>query len=201
MPNDYSQISALTDRISFLERENKKAKFVRVVPWLILASVFAMGQSRPIPRIIEVREIVVKDDAGQVRIRLNPKGIDVFDAHGNLTTISGGMVAVFLKKEGKAPASVLTASMLRFMDGMTPISQFSTDDFALHIQDATKGKALVMIRADNENGTVSVRDTKGFSAILGKTPLRNLGTGADETTSAASLVLFDKDQKVIWQAP
>ena len=40
---------------------------------------------------------------------------------------------------------------------------------------------------------------EGYSTHIGKTDLTQ--TGRKEQTPAASLVLFDKDKKVLWAAP
>jgi hypothetical protein len=51
------------------------------------------------------------------------------------------------------------------------------------------------------SGPVTVSDERGFQAILGQTYLKTPHSGETHMTSAASLVLFDKDKKVIWKAP
>jgi hypothetical protein len=48
---------------------------------------------------------------------------------------------------------------------------------------------------------LSVSDDKGFSAALGVKELETSLTGETHSTSAASLVLFDKNRNVIWKAP
>jgi hypothetical protein len=50
-------------------------------------------------------------------------------------------------------------------------------------------------------GSVAVKDSQGFQATLGTQELVTPRTGETHKTSAASLVLFDKDQNVIWKAP
>jgi len=50
-------------------------------------------------------------------------------------------------------------------------------------------------------GDVTAVDGEGFEAILGKADLVTPRTGEKHSTSAASLVLFDKSKNVIWQAP
>jgi hypothetical protein len=65
-----------------------------------------------------------------------------------------------------------------------------------------KKNALVSLSAWQENGpSVVVTDEAGYSARLGKSDLVNTNTGRAEKTSAASLVLFGKDQKVLWSVP
>lgn len=53
------------------------------------------------------------------------------------------------------------------------------------------------------NGAPSLRltDKEGFSTTLGSADLLVPSTGRKESTSAASIVLFGKDQKVLWSAP
>jgi hypothetical protein len=48
---------------------------------------------------------------------------------------------------------------------------------------------------------VYVEDADGFAATLGVTDLVTPRTGETHKTSAASLVLFNKDKNVIWKAP
>lgn len=48
---------------------------------------------------------------------------------------------------------------------------------------------------------LKLSDGEGFQAQLGNTSLQRPRTGQTQQTSAASLVLFGKDGKVIWRAP
>jgi hypothetical protein len=48
---------------------------------------------------------------------------------------------------------------------------------------------------------LELTDARGFKSTLGVTRLTVTRTGADETTSAASLVMFDEKGKVIWRQP
>lgn len=73
---------------------------------------------------------------------------------------------------------------------------------------ASDGDGPMLFLAQNKNGrtevgvaSIHVHDSDGFHAFLGKTGTENTKTGATTATSAASLTLFGKDGKVIWQAP
>jgi len=46
-----------------------------------------------------------------------------------------------------------------------------------------------------------VKDKEGFSTIIGTANLASPRTGATGKTSAASVILLDKDSKLLWQAP
>jgi hypothetical protein len=48
---------------------------------------------------------------------------------------------------------------------------------------------------------LNLQDQDGFLATLGVTNIVTPRTGETHSTSAASLVLFDKNKSVIWKAP
>lgn len=64
-------------------------------------------------------------------------------------------------------------------------------------------RAPMGLRSSRENGTsVWLRDGEGnLRASLGTTDLETTRTGATQKTAESSLVLFDKEGKVMWQAP
>ena len=49
--------------------------------------------------------------------------------------------------------------------------------------------------------TLTIVDEEGFETTIGTSDLISTGTGETHKTSAASVVMFDKDKKVIWKAP
>jgi hypothetical protein len=56
-------------------------------------------------------------------------------------------------------------------------------------------------QATLEAGHLKVYDREGFATTLGTEVLLTPRTGETHKTSAASLVMFDKDKNVIWKAP
>ncbi len=50
-------------------------------------------------------------------------------------------------------------------------------------------------------GRLSLQDAQQFKAVVGVVGTKEIDTGESRTTSAAAVTLFDKDGKVIWQAP
>ena len=52
-----------------------------------------------------------------------------------------------------------------------------------------------------EGPSVQLIDKEGFETDLGVSSLVTVKTGAQSQTSAASVVLFGKDKKVLWSAP
>lgn len=57
------------------------------------------------------------------------------------------------------------------------------------------------VNLDEEGPSLELKDNEGHSTTLGRTDLLALASGRKERTPAASLVLFGKDQKVLWSAP
>lgn len=61
--------------------------------------------------------------------------------------------------------------------------------------------ARVQLRADKEGSSLRLRDSEGFETLIGGGELRFPKTGEKRIKSAASLLLVDKDGKVLWSAP
>ena len=60
----------------------------------------------------------------------------------------------------------------------------------------------VTISVENEAGpNISVTDKEGYSSTLGRSALIVPNTGKKKQTPAASLVMVNKDNKVMWSAP
>ena len=72
---------------------------------------------------------------------------------------------------------------------------------------AELGSGTLMLAGEhNSFATLSpynldLQDQDGFLATLGMTNIVTPRTGQTQKTSAASLVLFDKNKNVIWKAP
>lgn len=79
---------------------------------------------------------------------------------------------------------------------------FSNGIPCLSLSDAEgKTRAMLYLDADG-HASLSFSDVNGkVRAAMGKTALETIRTGATEQTAESSLVLFDKDGKVMWQAP
>jgi len=58
-----------------------------------------------------------------------------------------------------------------------------------------------LLSVSKDGPIFSLKDGDGFKTTIGSTNLLTPRTGETHKTSAASVVLFDKDKKVIWSAP
>lgn len=184
-------------RLLKLENQNLRLKQLGAAALIVAASLIAMGQASS-RKTIEANEFILRDDSGNVRARLavNPKRshgapeMFFFDEKGNsrlqldggpgLVTDGGGTVTVY---DGKGqPRGLFVATV----SNGAIVSIFDPDGVA---------------QAFMARGMVTVSDDKGFSATLGSEELATPRTGETHQTSAASLVLFDKNKSVIWKAP
>jgi|SRR6516164_1744404 hypothetical protein len=57
------------------------------------------------------------------------------------------------------------------------------------------------LRASKNGTSLKLEDSEGYNATVGSSGLVTPRTGETHTTSAASVVLFDKQKNVIWKAP
>jgi hypothetical protein len=78
------------------------------------------------------------------------------------------------------------------------ISPSGGSDFSMY--DSKLNQRVSLVVADGKP-TLELNDKEGFSATFGATDLIVPKTGRTESTSAASIVLFGKDKKVLWSAP
>lgn len=87
-----------------------------------------------------------------------------------------------------------------------------TNDVTVSLTAFPKGTSSVSVRHGlggeldlyllNRRPSLNIEDEKGTSrVVLGQTKLENKATGVTEERPLSSLVLFDKDGKVVWQAP
>ncbi len=97
----------------------------------------------------------------------------------------------------EVPENILNYSIL----GINPFhlkQELKNETFmAAHLMANTVG-----LRAETKGETyVMIAEKMGSRAVLGHTTLENPRTGVKEQRPPSSLVLFDKDGKVIWKAP
>ena len=193
MENQTSDIGA---RLEKLERENRKMKKAGIVVAVFGAALIAMGQSQSqAAKVVEAHEFRLKDSSGAVRGKLftNDEGqtlLELQNAVGTATaSIGTGSVGASINLSGSDSKSSLT-----LMSG--PASMFPTINL--------RGSAgNVTISADKDFGgpSIWVEDVDGYEAVIGKSNLENTKTGKKESTPAASVVLFDKQKKVLWSVP
>lgn len=169
-------MESLGERLSRLERENRWLKRVGGVALLGVAAMVLMGQATPrkTAKAIEAEEFILRDGTGKERatMRVSPDG-----------SPSLGLV----DKDGKKRVALLLGA-----DGLPNLWLWDKNG---------KERAGLELLADGLP-RLALRDEKERRrAVLGHTELEHTRTGTVEQQPASSLVLFDKDEKVLWRAP
>ena len=204
----------VADRLEKLETENRKLKRAALLALSSLGAVLLMGQTASRSTTIEAETFVLKDSLGRTRaeITLLPAGptLRFFDESGNVASLlSGKGISFFsanaarVKIEGEdrtveVASATLHGSGLWFDDaeGKTIVSLGSTK-----VGEPPTPSLRLSGPQSSDRPNVELIDAGGFVSILGKARLNTIRTGEASTTSAASLVMFGKDGKVIWRAP
>jgi len=228
MESQVSDLQALAARVEKLERQNRWFKKGAFALLLSATALIVMGQTRLIPREVESQSFVLRDSSGNKRAELalsspglpmlrffGPGGTVRAVLSGNGYEIFGtGMMTVHNGSQStQVPISLMSLSPadLNFdnPDGKAVIllggpeypSTVSNTSAALTLFGPDGGEGGVSLYATQDGTSLSLSDSNGFQAVLGSTDLVTPQTGEKHKTSAASLVLFGKDGKVLWSAP
>jgi hypothetical protein len=59
----------------------------------------------------------------------------------------------------------------------------------------------VVLESSPDGPSLTLSDAQGFRTIVGTASLNTPTTGASTKTSAASVILFDKEGRSVWSAP
>jgi hypothetical protein len=100
-------------------------------------------------------------------------------------------------KVGAINARMIYANMVELRDEQNGTTTVLLPGF---MTVGTKDKGFASINV-LDGPSLSLTDKEGFQAVLGVSSLVTPRTGETHQTSAASLVLFDKDKSVLWSAP
>jgi hypothetical protein len=181
-------------RIARLETQNRRFKRLGTVGLIVVACLVVIGQAAPSKKIAEANEFILRDDSGNIRARLF-----VTEKQTTKMTIPGSTDPVpvtfnpkptlALYNEKGETAGIIDDNSLSFIK-----SHVSLSGGVLSIGDQT---AAVVVSPYS----VGLFDEEGYETTLGRRALATARTGETHLTSAASLVMFDKNKKVIWKAP
>ena len=172
MMTQTSDWSVVMERLEKLEKQNRGLKQAGAVALIVVAAILLMGQAAT-KKTVEANEFILKDASGKVRAKLFMKE---------------GPDLVFYDSNGKDLAWLGVHPLL----GPT-LSFYSANGKSGPLRD---GLAIDL----NQTG-LAIFDDSGFETRIGSTDLITAATGETHTTSAASVILFNKDKKVLWKAP
>jgi hypothetical protein len=224
MESETTEWAAMMNRLERLEKQNRRFKQIGALALILAGSVLLMGQA-PVTRTVEANEFVLKDSDNKIRARMFlqplpnavPFGADkdgpvltFYDAAGKrrvkigLEDSRSPGLSVYDEKE-EAKASLYAQSDKAALDLYAPESgsfswlQAGSDGYRLWLR-GVDGSELIM---DNPQGgpRLYMLDREGFKTTVGTTDLITPRTGETHKTSAASVVMFDREGTVLWKAP
>lgn len=182
---------------------------------LVLAgALLLMGQARS-GRTVEAERFVLKDASGRVRASLGLiEGNTMLTLYGPQGSKMKG-VAAELGVGQNGPFLWLIDGVPRAslgLDAVGPSFTFHDGDgnTQMVLGAGPKGAALAFPASGGKYSAslfggdapgLRLEDAAGYSLHLGETDLLTARTGVTQKTSAASVVLFDKDGKTLWSAP
>jgi hypothetical protein len=223
MATDTPEMQAIVQRIEKLEAENRRLKRVGLAVAVLTAVVFGMAQTKP-SQTVEAKEFILKDKLGRERAALRMDVGDsvrfgLKDARGDplmslevdqsgpelsLWSPEGGLgVAMRAGADyGKLWLSYPASGLKR---GAQPqlILNVSNIGPSVELADFNGDEGLERVRLGvlAKEPSITVSDAEGFETKIGSADLLTAQTGEAHRTSAASLVLFGKDNRVLWSAP
>ncbi len=213
-------LNTLTQRLDRLERENRRLKIAGAVLLLALAAVGVMGQVLPkaVPKVVEAERFVLRDTRGRTRATLDAEGsgtlaLSLYDQNGKIRAslaveADGTPRLDLVDQNGKQRVALnvvkdASALVLADQNGKGRISLTvlpgGRPDLALSDQN---GKTRLVLDVGTSGPSVVLYDeNEKERAVLGHAALEATATGTVEQRPASSLVLFDRDGKVIWKVP
>ena len=194
MTSHRPKLQAITERLEKLEEQNRRLKWGGVTIFAIFAALYApglMGQAAPSPRVVEAQKFILKDANGNVRGWMGVIG------EGSELTLGNAHAQPMMELMVSTDASDLHFFGTR-KSGMN--LGVNSGDPAFSMIDA-EGSGRAGVAFANDGPSLTLEDAKGFSTVVGTTQLETPANGEAHHTSAASVIFFDKNKKVIWQAP
>lgn len=218
-----SQWSQVIERLEKLERQNRRMKQAGIAGLLFISCVLLMGQA-PSTKAVEANEFILRDTSGKTLGRWTiEKGLPKMEMYDvtkrQQTTFGIASALVGLGGRGATvPQPVLrmeegdTSTVLLVGTGGSNLIFNTSGDNASSVMLGMSlfGPQLFLGRNGKSNATLSITgsgpsleitDEAGFQTTIGNAELETARTGESHKTSAASVILFDKDKKVLWKAP
>ncbi len=202
MNQELQQFDNLRDRIAKLERQNRFFKMAGAAGLLGIAALLFMGQA-PASKTVEANAIVVKDAAGNARVRI---GVDPSNDAAELwlQTAKGDEGAslsdsgLLLKQNGVVRTIVANSAVTLTNSKGQPNVRLTADDDAERDLFIEGNSGFLQYLPGH---ALEISDNDGYMASIGSTEVRTPGAVTPNQTNAASVTLLDPDKKTLWKAP
>jgi hypothetical protein len=190
MQNPESSLEALANRIAKLEAQNRRLKKAGIAAFFIAATVVTMGQSKPAENINTATIRAGRIFADYIELESKETGATTSVIPGLMVVkYKGGSVSIDAKPDSGPSLHVISKED----GGLTMVLP--------GVMVNCKGGSVSSFGAGGDGPSLTLSDKEGFEASLGVSSLVTAKTGETHRTSAASVVLFGKDKKVLWSAP
>ena len=198
-----ARFEELERRLLSVEKQNRRLKQLGAAALVAVALLIVMGQAAS-KKTVEANEFVLRDATGRVRARLtvaSPQGeypSGVAHSYASLVLFDGlGKQRIEISSGFSDVKGHSDTGTVDIFDESGTYSKMLLGQNYLIMQTSVNGAPMTTLRPDR----LQILDPEGFAANLGTGDLATPRTGETHKTSAASLVLFDKDKNVIWKAP
>lgn len=190
MAPDPQELNAVLKRLSRLEKQNRRLKWVGVTALAAVSAIFVTGQAATTPRTVEAQRFVLKDAQGNVRGWMSTIGKGSELTLGNVN--AQPMIRLVVSTD---------SSDLHLFGGPKSGLNLSVDSGNPDVSMvAAEGNGEARIAFSEYGPSFTLQDAKGLSTIVGAAPAEKTAN-RKAAISAASIVLLDKDKKVIWRTP
>lgn len=191
MRSDIPDLQLILERIGKLETQNRRFRWGSVAILALLSAVILMGQGAPAPRVIEAQRFVLKDSDGNVRGWMGTIGKGSELSLGNVN--AQPMMRLIVSTD---------ASDLHFFGSHKSGMNLGLDSGSPEISMmGAEGNGGAGITSGKDGPALTLEDANGFKTIVGGIQLEKQADGTARRTSAASIVLLDKEKRIIWQTP
>jgi len=188
-PHDFEE---LRSRISKLESQNRRLKQLGGVVLIGIVLPLVMGQA-PSKKTVEANEFVLRDSNAKARALLtivnDNADLILYDATDK------GRMELKVDSAGGASLNLFNAQ------GASIAALSGGDASVLQLGTTGGEERLLAAVAPGIVPSLILSDKDGFVTTIGGTDLITPKTGESRTTSAASVVMSDKQKNVIWKAP
>jgi hypothetical protein len=199
-----TDVKSLYERVEHLEKQNRCMKRTGAVAVLSAVVLLVSGQAKvDTKKTVEANEFILKDANGVVRAKLG-MGVALLTKNGP------GLVLYDERGQERASVATWEEQAKIYLSGGSSITSPSSSMWAgMPGKDGagvgiTGPSGVVRMNLDGAvigGPQIGLQDKEGYETHIGKTDLVVTKTGKTEQTSAASVVMFDKEKKVLWSAP
>ena len=207
-------MQAVLERLEKLERQNRRLRQIVVTIVLVLGALAVMGQTRDAPDVVSAHKFILVDPENNTRAELALLGsgptLRFFARTGGVQAlVSANYYTIFANSGSGINRVSLSRSGLWFAnEAGTPTILLGGANKSVLLkrelgtsESSAEPGLLLRGTAGSDPPNIEVVDADGFETVVGGSELVTPSTGEKRTRSAASIVMFGKDNKMLWSAP